>query len=759
MNAVPLEKPTEAEADKENGDANLPAAKRRGRPAGRVGKSPDASPADTKTLGAFSVAETSPEPSASAIKNKEEDLSSGGRKNTRSTRAKARGAAAEPAREKSNSPSPVSAQAAKTPAPPASAARKAVTVIEIDLVSPESVRNCAKTPACDTRNAVCEPSSSSSSRGPTTRSASKSVSETKKAGGCLAAASGRSALGVPPKPAAAVPDAALVDDVAATPVTCFTAKTPRSGESGGKSGGTAFGKKLLAVANVRETENNDAPAVMDADVPLFSNSLFEQSLEKEPQPVEMPEAAPVAAEEPEPAPPPVPKLAPDLMTSFVPLAGYEEKPVAVVSEAREKLADSVPVPKPPPSAAKPASDGKLKALQLADAARKADSERETERRARKEGMMAARVAAANSAKPVVAAPKPAAAAAGVIAGGAAAGSVMERLQRAMESRARLEAENRSKLDLVEKQKEQERVLRETELETRRMQKEESEVREKGEKKARALKMQTMREETEAAQREVEEKQLRVLRLVEEQEHALGRKTAAGGVTRGASEQGDGPAQPGALDSADEKKRRLLDFVANNRANAALAAKTSNANGLSTQERHTTVAGGTQTHAASTNGTVVSAPSVAAATPVVSAPSRPAAPVAAQVTPAPRAQPAPSLLHGAPSDFSYQISPYRENSDSESEEDESGVKKPIPGWATSENLAPCLYRQAKIDPDSIFVNPEKTCSLDAVFTTKHKTGKSRRSSSSNWFHDRLTWKEEVSYKREMGFVTNGAHELA
>jgi hypothetical protein len=60
---------------------------------------------------------------------------------------------------------------------------------------------------------------------------------------------------------------------------------------------------------------------------------------------------------------------------------------------------------------------------------------------------------------------------------------------------------------------------------------------------------------------------------------------------------------------------------------------------------------------------------------------------------------------------------------------------------------------------MFVNPEKTCSLDAVFTTKHKTGKSRRSSSSNWFHDRLTWKEEVSYKREMGFVTNGAHELA
>jgi hypothetical protein len=60
----------------------------------------------------------------------------------------------------------------------------------------------------------------------------------------------------------------------------------------------------------------------------------------------------------------------------------------------------------------------------------------------------------------------------------------------------------------------------------------------------------------------------------------------------------------------------------------------------------------------------------------------------------------------------------------------------------------------VDPDEIFVNPSKTCSLDAVFATR-ASSKSRRSSSGNWFHDRLTWKEEVSYKREMGFINSSA----
>ena len=124
-------------------------------------------------------------------------------------------------------------------------------------------------------------------------------------------------------------------------------------------------------------------------------------------------------------------------------------------------------------------------------------------------------------------------------------------------------------------------------------------------------------------------------------------------------------------------------------------------------------------------------------------------VEGNATPTQRAMAPPSSA-----EFSYQISPYRENSDSEDEDGESRrPRKPVPSWAPVGCARPVLRAQAKVDPDDIFPNPSKTCSLDAVFTGHKSTGsgKSRRSSSGNWFHDRLTWKEELTYKREMGFV--------
>ena len=558
-------------------------------------------------------------------------------------------------------------------------------VIEIDLISPASVARKeapsalgakAKTPASTARDTAAEPSS----RGPTTRSAGKkkSASDSKKAAGRAAAASARAA-GVTPgrAPADVAATSVAATSVAATPVASIPAKTPKSEKS--------FGKKLAAVANEAE---KTAPA---ADVPLFSNSLFEESARKQPEArVEKEEtAAPAELPEPEPeapeAPPPLPKLAPDLMTSFVPLAGYEEKPAAPASEKK--------------------AESRLGALRQAEAAKKAEERREEERRARKEAMMAARQAAA-AAKPATA---PSAAAPAVGAGGAAAGSVMERLQRAMESRSRLEAENRAKLEADQKRKEEERRRREADAEERRRLKEAEEAREREEKKQRQEKMLKMRKEQEEAQREVEEKQARVRRLLEEQDRAKTAGAAVGAKRKSGAE---------ALDSAEEKKRRLQDFMANNRANAALAAN------------------------AGAPGAVAVAAKLSAAD--LPTPAAPAARAEAR-TPA-----AKSALSGAPAEFSYQISPYRENSDSESEEDDARPRKPIPGWAHSDQLAPCLYRQAKVDPDEIFVNPSKTCSLDAVFSTR-ASSKSRRSSSGNWFHDRLTWKEEVSYKREMGFI--------
>jgi hypothetical protein len=630
------------------------------------------------------LAEASP---ARANEKDSEQPASSGKKSTRAERAEARAAATG---EASGGGAGLHARLGKEKTSPASVSRASrrgdpeADVIEIDLISPASVakkeepsaaRAKAKTPASNARDTAAEPSS----RGPTTRSAGKSASDSKKAAGRAAAASARAAGVTPGRAPADVP----ASSVAVTPVASIPAKTPKSEKS--------FGKKLAAVANEAE---KTAPA---ADVPLFSNSLFEESARKQPEArVEKEEtAAPAELPEPEPeapeAPPPLPKLAPDLMTSFVPLAGYEEKPAAPASEKK--------------------AESRLGALRQAEAAKKAEERREEERRARKEAMMAARQAAA-AAKPAAA---PSAAAPAVGAGGAAAGSVMERLQRAMESRSRLEAENRAKLEADQKRKEEERRRREADAEERRRLKEAEEAREREEKKQRQEKMLKMRKEQEEAQREVEEKQARVRRLLEEQDRAKAAGAAVGAKRKSGAE---------ALDSAEEKKRRLQDFMANNRANAALAA-----------------------NAGAPGAVAVAAKLSAADLPT------PASSAARAEARTPAAKPALSLS-GAPAEFSYQISPYRENSDSESEEDDARPRKPIPQWAHSDQLAPCLYRQAKVDPDEIFVNPSKTCSLDAVFQTR-ASSKSRRSSSGNWFHDRLTWKEEVSYKREMGFINSSA----
>ena len=102
-----------------------------------------------------------------------------------------------------------------------------------------------------------------------------------------------------------------------------------------------------------------AAAETEAETPLFSNALFEASARKQPTETRVDEektAAPAELSEPEPeAPPPLPKLAPDLMTSFVPLAGYEEKPAAPASEKK--------------------AESRLGALRQAEAAKKAEARR------------------------------------------------------------------------------------------------------------------------------------------------------------------------------------------------------------------------------------------------------------------------------------------------------------------------------------------------------------------------------------------------
>ncbi|KAL6774428.1 hypothetical protein ACKKBG_A24975 [Auxenochlorella protothecoides x Auxenochlorella symbiontica] len=104
---------------------------------------------------------------------------------------------------------------------------------------------------------------------------------------------------------------------------------------------------------------------------------------------------------------------------------------------------------------------------------------------------------------------------------------------------------------------------------------------------------------------------------------------------------------------------------------------------------------------------------------------------------------------AGSRHNYEISPYKSDDSSDDEE----PQKPVPEWARGKVLQAQLLSQTHLDPDLIFQQQHKTCSLDEVFDTSKSSGRNlnRRTSTGNWAGDRLTWQEEMRYKKAMGFA--------
>ena len=129
-------------------------------------------------------------------------------------------------------------------------------------------------------------------------------------------------------------------------------------------------------------------------------------------------------------------------------------------------------------------------------------------------------------------------------------------------------------------------------------------------------------------------------------------------------------------------------------------------------------------------TVVAEAPVKASSPVPAPPSKPPA-MAAPPSGAAAGPAAPEIA-------SYEISPYKSGSDSDEEE---RPRKPVPSWARTEAVLTALQTQVKADPDAIFMNPQRTCSLVDVFQYTHnkKRDFTRRGSSGNWAEDQLTWK--------------------
>jgi hypothetical protein len=235
-----------------------------------------------------------------------------------------------------------------------------------------------------------------------------------------------------------------------------------------------------------------------------------------------------------------------------------------------------------------------------------------------------------------------------------------------------------------------------------------------------------REELERREREEKARRLEVLKLKRKEEAAAA--AAAAAAARAGAESRPAVASTSAANSLAEAKERLAKIQQQTALLAQQATKPSTSVGATIQP------------------TRLPDPGAAAAPKMALAPSAAAAPSALPSN----SQIIDSTEEAVPQ--TYEISPYK--SDFESDDDEP--KKPVPEWARGKALVTQLVAQTYIDPDEVFQHHNKTCTLDEVFAQRNeaKGGRqdfSRRSSSGNWFEDRVTWKEELAYKKAMGYI--------
>lgn len=98
--------------------------------------------------------------------------------------------------------------------------------------------------------------------------------------------------------------------------------------------------------------------------------------------------------------------------------------------------------------------------------------------------------------------------------------------------------------------------------------------------------------------------------------------------------------------------------------------------------------------------------------------------------------------------SIEIASYRtEGETSEEDEDEE-----VPAWVRQENLRRGLIDQQRMDPDELFQETDKSCSLEQIFQGPAENSNrdmKRRGSTGCWQADSLTWQEENAYKANMG----------
>ena len=122
-----------------------------------------------------------------------------------------------------------------------------------------------------------------------------------------------------------------------------------------------------------------------------------------------------------------------------------------------------------------------------------------------------------------------------------------------------------------------------------------------------------------------------------------------------------------------------------------------------------------------------------------------------VAPPPVASSAPPAKRD--SNVCYEMSPPRDDSEDESDDEAPRVRKKIPQWATKKELPVALEAQKTVDPDLIF-HHVNSCDLGRIFSNPRKNARfDRRGESGVWDKDGLQMKEVEQYRRMNGWATN------
>lgn len=91
-------------------------------------------------------------------------------------------------------------------------------------------------------------------------------------------------------------------------------------------------------------------------------------------------------------------------------------------------------------------------------------------------------------------------------------------------------------------------------------------------------------------------------------------------------------------------------------------------------------------------------------------------------------------------------------------DLSGSQVPVADWAMDELLSKCISHSAKINPDTVFQQPQQRITVYDLFGISNHPYDNRARQTQNWAMDKLSQREIDTYNLKMGFTAQKQHQI-